>query len=314
MRIVDVTAQPAGAIPLAEVSGLALGRTRGDTTVVAAIGDRAATIAWAELAADGAAAPLKWQTLPLSHAAGTRIPQQDPQLEAIAMDGGGRILLVQEWPCRAEYIDAVQRKVLARFTLTVPDKAGPQALRRSWADPTGSHAEGVALMRDGHLLIVKEKDPAALLEFGPAGDAPGGFGPDRWLPAGQPWYDVPDSPEPFEADLELLACWAPSGGTSAVCPDLSDADVVPGGNLIVLSDKGRSVALVPASAPAPQPFSGAFEPDVVWRVSGIEDKPEGIVVLPDGDVLVACDRRKSTKNLFRISRGEWDRPGSIGPV
>jgi hypothetical protein len=41
-------------------------------------------------------------------------------------------------------------------------------------------------------------------------------------------------------------------------------------------------------------------------MAGIKDKPEGIVVLENLDVLVACDRRKPTKNLFVIPRAEWD--------
>ena len=31
-------------------------------------------------------------------------------------------------------------------------------------------------MQNGHLLIAKEKDPAAFVEFGPEGEAPAGFG------------------------------------------------------------------------------------------------------------------------------------------
>jgi hypothetical protein len=93
----------------------------------------------------------------------------------------------------------------------------------------------------------------------------------------------------------------------AACPDLSDADVGPAGNLILLSDQGRSVAVVPAGSPAPDPFAGSFEAIMVWRVSGIAHKPEGIVVMPTLDVLVACDKRKPRKNLFVIPRAEWER-------
>ena len=78
---------------------------------VAAIGDRAATIAWAQVG-DGTE-DLDWQTLSLTEAEGTRIPKDDPQLEAIAVDGALGILVVQESPCRAEYIDAKRRRVLA---------------------------------------------------------------------------------------------------------------------------------------------------------------------------------------------------------
>lgn len=305
MRILDVEAQLVGSVPLAEVSGLALGRDRDARVTVAAIGDRAATIAWAQVVDEDE--DLDWQTLSLREAEGTVLPKANPQLEAIAVDGALGILLVQEWPCRAEYIDARSRRVLAHVTLEVPDRSGAEAVHRSWQDPDGSHAEGVVLLKDGHLLIVKEKDPTALLEFGPAGDAPRGFGGAQWLDAGQPWWDGEGAPTPQEVPLVLLAAWTPTAAMVAVCPDLSDAAVGPAGNLILLSDQGRSIAVVPATAPAPDPCEGVFEATTVWRMSGITDKPEGVVVLPTLDVLVACDRRKPKRNLFVVPRTEWER-------
>ena len=308
MRILDVDAAIVGAIPLAEVSGLALGRNRDARMTVAAISDRAATIAWARV--EDGAEDLDWQSLMLTEAQGTRIPRDDPQLEAIAVDGALGIVLVQEFPCRAEYIDVKQRLVLAHITLDIPDDVGSEALRRSWRDPDGSHAEGVVLLQDGHLLIVKEKDPAALLEFGPAGSAARGFGGDRWLEAGQAWWTGGEgaggSPAP-EMSLVLVAAWEPTAEMLSACPDLSDAAVGPGGNLVLLSDKGRSIAVVAAGSPARDIFAGSFEAFAVLRISGMRDKPEGIVVLPNLDILVACDRRKPTKNLFRIPREQWDR-------
>lgn len=306
MRIHDVDAEELGAIPLPEVSGLALGLNRDARMTVAAIGDHAATIAWAELG-DGVQ-DLEWQTLSLQEAQGTRIPRTDPQLEAIAVDADVRVLLVQEWPCRAEYIDARSRRVLAHIDLQIPDGVGPAALRESWRDPEGSHAEGVVMLRERHLLIVKEKDPAALLEFAPAGNAARGFGGDRWLEAGQSWWEGVGADGAQDVTLVLVAAWAPTDVMTEVCPDLSDAAAAPNGTLVLLSDQGRCIAVVPdgAGSPAPDPFGGSFEATRAWRMSGLK-KPEGVVVLPDLDVLVACDTRKLKKNLFLIRRTEWDR-------
>ena len=305
MHFIDVNADPVGTIPLAEVSGLAVGRGREGQVTVAAIGDRRATIAWAAVA-EGLG-DLEWQTLPLRDAEGTRIPHDHPQLEAIAIDGALGLLLVQETPCRAEYVDALQRRVLAHVTLEIPDGVGSDELRRSWRDPDGSHAEGVVMLKDGHLLVVKEKDPAALLEFGPADDPPSGFGPGRWLDPGEPWWEGGGSATAQEVRLVLLAAWAPTTELASACPDLSDAEVGPGGNLVLLSDQGRSVALVPPAGPAPDLSTGSFGATAIWRMSGVRAKPEGIVVLPDGAVLVACDRHKVKRNLFVVPRAEWDR-------
>jgi hypothetical protein len=160
------------------------------------------------------------------------------------------------------------------------------------------------LLRDGHLRVVKEKDPAALVEFGPAGRAPRGFGPGRWLGPDEAWA-VGEG----EVDLVALAAWYPAGEVIRACPDLSDAAVGPAG-LVVLSDRGSSFAVVGAHDPAPEPFEGQFTADLVVRVTGLEDKPEGVVVLPDGDVLIACDiRRGSDPNLYLVQRADWDPTG-----
>jgi hypothetical protein len=303
VRSIPVEAVQVGTIPLAEVSGLALGRDRAGRLTLVAIGDRSATIAWADVQ-DGYA-DLAWQTLDLRHAEGTRIPSVDPQLEALAVDGALGILLVQEHPNRAELIDSGDRRVRSHIILEVPDRPGLESLRVSWLDPDCSHAEGVVLLRGGHLLVLKEKDPAALMEFGPAGDTALGFGPGSWLARSDPW-PVAEG----EVTLELLALWHAGPGVRGACPDFSDAEVGLLGNLVLLSDQGRTVAVVPGRPPGDDPYRGDFEAERVWALSGIRDKPEGLAVLPDGTVLVACDRRKVKPNLFAIPRQAWDVPRS----
>ena len=156
MPIRSVPARRLGAIPLPEVSGLARGRDASGRDAILAIGDRAGTVAWAALGEglDG----LAWQTLDLRHAEGTRIPEHDPQLEAVAVDGRMTVVLVQESPNRAEVIDAPSRRVRAHISFVVPDVAQLSDIRAAWLDPEGSHTEGVVLMREGHIMLVKEKD------------------------------------------------------------------------------------------------------------------------------------------------------------
>ena len=58
--------------------------------------------------------------------------------------------------------------------------------------------------------------------------------------------------------------------------------------------------------PAAEPFDGVFSAEVVVRVKGLADKPEGLVVLPDGDVLIACDMRATDEeNLFLVASADW---------
>lgn len=301
MRIVKVKARAVGTIPLIEVSGLAHGSGPEGNPALIAIGDRAGVVAWAAMESAGSSGP--WQRVQLGTASGTRIQDGAAQLEAVAIDGAGGVLLVQEAPNRAEFVDSVRRRVVAEVALKMPVMSDTRAFRRlreSWLDPDCSHAEGVVLLRDGHLLVVKEKDPAALVEFGPAGQPPLGFGPDRWLGPDEAWV-VGEG----EVELVALAAWYPDGQVADACPDLSDADVG-GVGLVVLSDKGSAFALIGAHEPAPEPFAGEFAAEVVVRVKGLQDKPEGLVVLPDGDVLIACDMpRDDEENLFLVPRADW---------
>jgi hypothetical protein len=294
MSIPKVTSRTVGSIPLQEVSGLARGRDRSGDPIVVAIGDRAALVAWAPLSAG--VEHLQWQTADLSHAAGSRIPQRDPQIEGVALDGRMGVVIVQEFPNRAEVIDAAGGSVRAQVVFDVPDLPALADVHASWQDPDGSHTEGIVLMRAGHVLLVKEKGPAALLEFGPAGEAPLGLRPEAWLPDDRTW-DV----APGEVVLTCLAAWRPSEDLRRACPDFSDAAVRGDGRLLLTGDQAQVLVAVDEHPPAGDPHSGEFSAAGIWRVSGIEDKPEGVVVLPDGDVLIACDRRKVARNLFVVA-------------
>lgn len=302
MREIEVRAHPVGTIPLPEVSGLALGEGPDGQPRVLAIGDRAAHVAWAPLR-EGPE-DLRWQVVDLAAAAGAWLQGADPQLEAIAADGRGRVLLVREHPNRAELLDLESRRSLSRIELEAPDSTDMRWLTDSWNDPGGSHAEGVVLLRGGRLLVVKEKGPAAVVEFAAAGESPLGFGTQRWLAPGEAW-DVAGG----AVTLRACAAWRPGPELRAACPDLSDA-AVGMGLLLLLSDQGRAIAVVAPPRPGSpassgELASGELAADLLLRLSGIRDKPEGLVVLPDGDLLVACDRGRVAENLYVVRRRQW---------
>src|SRR5262245_7305271 len=92
------------------------------------------------------------------------LPKHHPQIEAICADGLGRVLLLQETPPRVELIDPKALKVVASIDLVVE---GRGEVARAWSDPKVSGGEGMVLLSGGHLLVAKEKKPAALIEFGP---------------------------------------------------------------------------------------------------------------------------------------------------
>ena len=85
-------------------------------------------------------------------------------IEAVCADGGGRVLLLQETPPRVELIDLKALEAVALIDLVME---GRDEIAQAWSDPKGSRGEGAVLLPGGHLLVAKEKKPAALIEFGP---------------------------------------------------------------------------------------------------------------------------------------------------
>src|SRR3974390_2364971 len=109
-RVVDV--------PLREVSGICLRRSRNGRMFLVAVGDRAAKIAWfSQPLSDGG--QIDWHTSNIAKLPGSKLRKHDSQIEAICADGLGRILLLQETPPRVELIDPKALKVVASLDLAV---------------------------------------------------------------------------------------------------------------------------------------------------------------------------------------------------
>jgi hypothetical protein len=274
-------------VPLMEVSGVCLRReARGDMALVA-FGDRTSIAAWVELPDDDAGS-YDWKTVDLADVQGSLIPRDDPQVEAVCADGAGRILILQENPPRVELLDWEGRKVATRIALEIPEG---HPLHDSWVDAESSQGEGAAFMQNGHLLIAKEKDPAAFVEFGPEGDEPSGFGPESALKAGAPWpTDVGDRV------FVPLAVWNPSVKLAANCEDFSDLEVGPDRRLYLLSDKSQSIARVGELVVG----DDVARADEVWELPRLDGKPEGLALTRNGRAIVALDTKAARENLVLL--------------
>jgi hypothetical protein len=278
-RVVDV--------PLREVSGICLQRGPRGRMSLLAIGDRKARLAWLALPVSERG-PLDWQTTNVARLPGSELPKSDPQIEAICADGAGQVLLVQESPPRAELIDAEFSRVVASIRLTVP---GNSALARSWSDPEGSRGEGAVLLAGGHLLIAKEKKPAALVEFGPRGARPRGLARGAALAPGARW-----PVKPGDHEFVALATWAPQAALAQACDDFSDLEIGPDGRLYLLSDKSASIARIADLRSS----GGSAACTATWRLDDLDGKPEGLSFDATGRAVVALDKRKERRNLVLL--------------
>src|SRR5262249_44087301 len=278
-RVVDV--------PLREVSGICLRRGRSGRMFLIAVGDRVAKIAWFSQPRSDEGR-IDWHTSNIAKLSGSMLPKHDSQIEAVCADGLGRVLLLQETPPRVELIDPDALKVVASIDLAVE---GRGEIARAWSDPKGSRGEGMVLLPGGHLLIAKEKKPAAFIEFGPPQSQSRGLVRGGALADGERW-PINKGHHRFVA----LAIWRPDKTLAKTCADFSDLEIGPDGCLYLLSDKSSTIARLD-DLPAGGGTAGLLE---AWRLGNLDGKPEGLAFTALGRAVVGLDTRKARRNLVLL--------------
>jgi hypothetical protein len=279
-RVVDV--------PLEEVSGICSRRSKSGRVHLIAVGDRLAKIAWF-FPPSSDEGRIDWQTRNIAELSGSMLPEHDPQIEAVCADGLGRILLLQETPPRVELIDPKALKVVASIDLAV-DGCGDIA--QAWSDPKGSRGEGMVLLPGGHLLVAKEKKPAALIEFGPSGSRSRGLVRGGGALADGERWPIKKGHHQFVS----LAVWLPDKALAKTCADFSEIAIGPDGCLYLLSDKSSTIARLDDL----QPGGGAASLLDAWRLGDLDGKPEGLAFTAQGRAIVGLDTRKSRRNLVLL--------------
>ena len=267
-------------IPVKEASALAVAR-RGEDDVLVAVGDRDAALAVSVLL-DGR--PQEWQRVDLSDAFAA-VASDGTQLEGVATDAQGHILLAQEDPSRVFVLDPE----FARITHVLDLDAGTDAaLAQAWERDENSKVEAIVPGPGGQLLVVKEKKPICLAMFAPTTSAPATLADLRATP--KAWA----SPlQPGRGTLRAVGSW-PAGKSLLRLGDISDAAIGPDGSLFLLSDQSAAIVRVD-DLPEPGEKVSAAE---MWEIDGWPDKCEGIAFDSQGYCYVAIDSPKAASNLL----------------
>jgi hypothetical protein len=273
-------------IPLREVSGLCIHRAPGRPVRLVAVGDASSELVWANLVAGEEP---RWDradlsSLGLEPAADTG----SSQFEAIATDARGVVLILREYPALVHVVEPRERSLVASVGLMMRTADGLRAPRRKAAASLG---EAMLPLRDGRLLISKEKDPPLLFEFGPPGEASLGIDPGRVLGPDEAW-SVPAGDRPH---LESLARWPLDAGFERDFRDISDVAAGPDGRIYLLSDQSARIARLPSALPAP---GEPVQAEATWRLGGNLEKAEGLELLDDGRAIVALDEKHGKRNLY----------------
>lgn len=238
-------------VPLRELSGLAIRRTAQGEELLA-VGDEARAIVAIPLV-DGRPDGTKARTIALP------MPEEPggSELEGVAVDADGKVwVLAERGEIRAfTVVDDIATEVWRR-AIVVPSG---HLLEAAWDRDPNTRAEGLAF-RGGRVYIVKQRDPAALVELVPEGDR---------FALGSTWTlaDMDDA-----SDLAVVgdALFVIGAASEVICR---------------LADPGVVAHRLPCAKKWPLP-ADLGTGKTQW---------EGLAFLADGRVLVGVDRKKTDR-------------------
>jgi uncharacterized protein YjiK len=277
-------------LQLREVSGICE-RAAGDgrPRQLLAIGDDSHTVLVGDLEPEVPAEFGRHDLAPLLEDAGVRIGRSS-QWEGVDTDETGRVFVLREVPGTVFVFDPALRRLLHVVALTVENDPGEQ---RAWDADENALGEGLLLLRNGHLFVVKEDKPRQLLEFGRPGEQAQGLHRDLLVTDTGRF----PGPEARSATFSMLAAWDLGGEALERVGDLSDVTVGPDGRVYLLSDESRCIARLQPVVP---PESGVVAVDRIWDLPERLHQPEGLVITAGWDVLVATDHKEQRENLFLL--------------
>jgi uncharacterized protein YjiK len=286
----ELTVRDVFDLQLREVSGICA-RAAGDGRArqLLAIGDDSHHLLVGDLEPEVPASFARHDLEPLLAAADVRIGRSS-QWEGVDTDETGRVFVLREVPGTVFVFDPGLGRLLHVLHLTVEDDPGEQ---RAWDADENALGEGLLLLRNGHLFVVKEEKPRQLLEFGLPGERAQGLHGDLLI-ADSGRFPAPDEPA---ATFHMLSSWDLGGEALERVGDLSDVTVGPDGRVYLLSDESRCIARLQDRVP---PESGTVAVDRIWGLPDRLHQPEGLVITAGWDVLVATDHSEQRENLFLL--------------
>lgn len=271
-------------VPLQEVSGMAIAPELG---AISLVGDHEAALV--VLTLNGLNEIGGIRHFDLSHTLnrpGDLLvePADQKDFEALALDGRGQYYLLQEAKARLLVLNPSLDQLVATIDLAHEFTGKKHA---------NNLFEGLVLLRDGHVLVVKEKKPPLILEYGPKQHQPAGYHAGLKVPAGKGFSFVGP-----HTTLQQLGRWQlPTDSPYRDC-DFSDLFAAADGKLYVLSDECRGILVLPGLQPEVATMSVAG----FWALPQDVKHPEALGVWPGVGFLVGSDTKKAKKNLFLLQR------------
>ena len=216
----------------------------------------------------------------------TSKPDKGSQWEAVTADATGRVFVLQEYPGHVFVFAPALDALVAALALDMPDEDGWQ---RAWLKDENARGEALALLKNGHLLVVKQKKPR-LIEFGPREHEPAGLSPHTLLSAEEAFEIAGD-------ELSPLASWGLGDSDAERFEDVCDAAVSDAGALYLVSSKSSRIARVEPAAPGDNHATLTDFADLPSEIP----MAEALTFVEPGLALVGSDEpAASGDNLFTV--------------
>lgn len=269
-------------LPASEISGLCWGKNADGKKSLIAVGDMDAILyffEWNKGSKPKASGEIKLEAL------GT---ERGSQWESIYADQSGHLFILPESPEVIHVFDVKNPKNVTTFPL---DLNAEWKKKLQWDVEANSQGEGILLLKNGHILVLKEKNPLKIIEFAPSSDArPVGYNVNLSLEQNGE-FPRPKSGVKFVP----VHFWALTGPQQKIFPDGSGLNVNHKGELFLLSDKGLSIGKIGTLDPKLE----NYEIKEAWKFPYDIKKPEGMVFDNEGRILIATDsKKKDQPNLF----------------
>lgn len=273
-------------LPIGEVSGLGRRRIGGNAQYLA-VSDSSPLLVTFDVGPRGGVSNVA------THDLSPLIGSGAPQWEAVAGDGAGNVFVLAEAADRITVFDSALRAVKHTFEISIPSS---HPLSSAWKKDANSRGEGMLLLANGHVLLVKEKDPVAILELAPSGAEAEGYSAE--LALRDATFRLPPSAGGASSKLVPVHHWLLKDSQTKLAKDVSELAVDVDGRLLLLSDQDRVLVRVERGL---RPDEDKVDLKAVFTLPGSVDKPEGLV-LADGVPFVAIDAKNPGETLFRMGR------------
>jgi len=220
--------------------------------------------------------------------------------EGIASDSSGRIFALQEHSgAVVSFLPNDVRNSLNIIQLEFDKFHQDQSNRHARRGRSEKLAEGMLLLKNGHILIVKESNPESILEFAPSThDTPLGLDNNSVLGKREKFnMSVFRGVKGIKARYKQLKEWRFRGENKCDLSDLSYSKRKSA--LYLVSQKCKKIMRVDSLGVTDEFIEISQE----WALPKGIKNPESMIILDDDRFLVGSDRRNYSKNnLYEVSK------------